>query len=133
MVRSAPDVPELIAEAASVVCMGGYNTMAEVMATDTPALVVPRNRRRQEQPRRARALAALGAVETQDAGEITAEGITRWWARSVTGRTSRSHIDLGGLGVVAHLAAQLLPAASAAPASAPVSVPALQEVSRHVG
>ena len=130
VVRSAPDVPELIAEAASVVCMGGYNTMAEVMATDTPALVVPRNRRRQEQPRRARALAALGAVETQDAGEITAEGITRWWARSVTGRTSRSHIDLGGLGVVAHLAAQLLPAASA---SAPVSVPALQEVSRHVG
>ena len=62
--------------------------------------------------------------------QVTAEQITDWWARSVTGRTSRSHIDLGGLGVVAHLAAQLLPAASA---SAPVSVPALQEVSRHVG
>ena len=92
--------------------------------------MVPRSRRRQEQPRRARALAALGAVETRDVGEVTAEQITDWWARSVTGRTSRSHIDLGGLGVVAHLAAQLLPAASA---SAPVSVPALQEVSRHVG
>src|SRR5699024_7836236 len=67
VVRSAPDVPELIAEAAAVVCMGGYNTMAEVMATDTPALVVPRSRRRQEQPRRALALAAVGAVETREA------------------------------------------------------------------
>src|SRR5699024_12712743 len=47
--RSAPDVPELIAEAASVVSLGGYNTLAEVMATTTPALVVPRTRRRQEQ------------------------------------------------------------------------------------
>ena len=123
VVRSAPDVPELIAEAASVVCMGGYNTMAEVMATDTPALVVPRSRRRQEQPRRARALAAIGAVETCDAETVTSADITDWWARSVTGRTDRSHIDLGGLGVIAHLAATLLPA----------SVPALPEVSRHVG
>ena len=123
VVRSAPDVPELIAEAASVVCMGGYNTMAEVMATATPALVVPRSRRRQEQPRRARALATLGAVETRDAEAVTAEDITDWWARSVTGRTDRSHIDLDGLALIAPLAAQLLSA----------SVPAVPEVSRHVG
>ena len=88
-----------------------------------PALVVPRHRRRQEQPRRARALASVGAVETCNPETLTAEDITAWWHRSVTGRTDRSHIDLGGLGVIAHLAAQLLPA----------SVPALPEVSRHVG
>ncbi|ATG50374.1 glycosyl transferase [Brachybacterium vulturis] len=121
--RSAPDVPELIAEAASVVCMGGYNTIAEVMATDTPALVVPRYRRRQEQPRRARALAAVGALETCDPETLTAADLTAWWNRSVTDRTDRSHIDLDGLGVVPRLAAELLPA----------SVPAHPEVSRHVG
>lgn len=155
VIRSAADVPELIAEAVSVVCMGGYNTMAEVMATSTPALVVPRHRRRQEQPRRARALASVGAVETCNPETLTAEDITAWWHRSVTGRTDRSHIDLGGLDIVAHLAKELLPAAasrSAASHSAtahsadahsaaahlaveplPVSVPAHPEVSRHVG
>ena len=123
VVRSAADVPELIAEAAAVVCMGGYNTMAEVMATDTPALVVPRSRRRQEQPRRALALAAVGAVETREAEAVTSAHIADWWSRAVTGRTDRSHIDLDGLGIVAQLAAGLLPAA----------VPTLPEVSRHVG
>ena len=123
VLRSAPDVPELIAEAASVVCMGGYNTLAEVMATTTPALVVPRTRRRQEQPRRAQALAAVGAVETREPHSLTAEDLTAWWDRSATTRTDRSGLDLGGLDVVPRLAAQLLPA----------SVPAHSEVSRHVG
>ena len=123
VLRSAPDVPELIAEAASVVCMGGYNTLAEVMATTTPALVVPRTRRRQEQPRRAQALAAVGAVETREPHSLTAEDLTAWWDRSATTRTDRSGLDLGGLDVVPRLAAQLLPA----------SVPAHPEVSRHVG
>ncbi|MCT1654571.1 glycosyltransferase family protein [Brachybacterium muris] len=108
VVHSAPDVPELIAEAVSVVCMGGYNTLAEVMATSTPALVVPRARRRQEQPRRAAALAALGAVETLDAADLTPQDITAWWERSVTTRTDRTGIDLDGLSVVPHLAARLL-------------------------
>ena len=123
VVRSAPDVPELIAEAAAVVCMGGYNTMAEVMATDTPALVVPRSRRRQEQPRRALALAAVGAVETREAAAVTGEQIARWWRRAVTGRTDRGHIDLDGLDAVPRLAARLLTTA----------VPAHPEVSHHVG
>ncbi|MGO1225886.1 glycosyltransferase family protein [Brachybacterium sp. AOP42-C2-15] len=133
VIRSAADVPELIAEAVSVVCMGGYNTMAEVMATDTPALVVPRHRRRQEQPRRAQALAAVGAVETCDPETLTSEDISAWWRRSVTGRTDRGHIDLGGLAIVAHLAAQLLPTPLLAAQLLPASVPAHPEVSRHVG
>ena len=123
VVRSAPDVPELIAEAASVLCMGGYNTLSEVMATDTPALVVPRNRRRQEQPRRARALAVIGAVDTLDADALTSEDITDWWGRSVSDRTDRSALNLDGLTVVAQLAAELL--------SAPAT--ALPEVIRHAG
>lgn len=123
VVHSASDVPELIAEAAAVVCMGGYNTIAEVMATDTPALVVPRSRRRQEQPRRAAALAALGAVETRDAATLTPEDVSAWWQTAVTGRIDRSGIDLDGLSVVPHLAARLLGSSSR---TAP-------EVTRHAG
>ena len=38
--------------------MGGANTVAELLATDVPALVVPRTRPRREQEVRARALEA---------------------------------------------------------------------------
>lgn len=109
--RSAHDVPELIAEAAAVVCMGGYNTLAEVMVTSTPALVVPRNRRRQEQPRRAQALAAAGAIDTVPADSLTAACITAWWQEAVTTRTSRDGIDLDGLAIVPQRAADLITAA----------------------
>ena len=117
VVRTAPDVPELIAEAAAVVCMGGYNTVTELLATDTPALVVPRSQRRQEQPRRARALAAVGALDTGDAVQLTADDVTAWWARAVTARTPRTGLDLDGLAVVPRLAAELLgrPAPAARP------------------
>lgn len=108
VVRSAPDVPELIAEAAAVVCMGGYNTIAELLDTDTPALVVPRSRRRQEQPRRAEALAAVGALETRRIEELAPADITAWWARAVTTRTERTGLDLDGLEQVPRLAAALL-------------------------
>ena len=114
--RSAPDVPELIAGAAAVVCMGGYNTVAELLVTDTPALVVPRSRRRQEQPRRALALAAVGALETRQITDIAADDITAWWRRAVTGRTVRDGLDLDGLAVVPPLAAALLRAAAPTPA-----------------
>ena len=121
VVHSASDVPELIAEASAVVCMGGYNTIAEVMATSTPALVVPRSRRRQEQPRRAAALAALGAVQTREAATLTPEDVTAWWESAITTRVDRSGIDLDGLSVVPHLAARLLA----------TSTRATPEVTRH--
>lgn len=150
VVRSAPDVPELIAEAAAVLCMGGYNTVTELLDTDTPALVVPRTRRRQEQPRRAEALAAVGALETRRLEDLAPADLTAWWARAVTGRTARTGLDLDGLAVVPRLAAALLtPAAPGAAAElardcaedpapgradepAPRPRPALTEVHRHV-
>lgn len=113
VVRSAADVPELIADAAAVVSMAGYNTLSELLVTSTPALVVPRNRRRQEQPRRAQALAALGAVTTLDITALTPERVTNWWSHAVTTRCDRTGIDLGGLAVVPCLAAVLLGNAAA--------------------
>jgi predicted glycosyltransferase len=124
VVRSAPDVPELIAGAAAVVSMGGYNTIAELLVTDTPALVVPRSRRRQEQPRRAEALAAVGALETRRIEDLDPSDITAWWARAVTTRAPRTGIDLDGLEVVPRLAAALLE-------RSPRSLPILPEVHSH--
>jgi predicted glycosyltransferase len=117
-------VPELIAGAAAVVSMGGYNTIAELLVTDTPALVVPRSRRRQEQPRRAEALAAVGALETRRIEDLDPSDITAWWARAVTTRAPRTGIDLDGLEVVPRLAAALLE-------RSPRSLPILPEVHSH--
>jgi predicted glycosyltransferase len=44
----------------ALVCMGGYNTMAEAVSRGTPTVCVPRTRPRVEQLIRARAFARLG-------------------------------------------------------------------------
>ena len=108
IVRTAPNVPELIAGAAAVVSMCGYNTATEIMASTTPALVVPRCRRRQEQALRAGALAAVGVVGRLDPATATPAQVSEWLAASVDGRTSREHLDLDGLRRVPRLAAGLL-------------------------
>lgn len=103
--RYAPHVPKLVRDAAAVVCMAGYNSLAEVMATATPALVVPRSTRRAEQPRRAAALAAVGAVDMLVAEELTPQALTLWFAQA-SGRCSlRDGVDLDGLTRIGSLAA----------------------------
>ena len=47
-----------------VVCMGGYNTLTEVVSRGRRAIVVPRTKPRQEQLIRARRLEKLGYVRT---------------------------------------------------------------------
>jgi len=90
------------------VCMGGYNSLAEVMATDTPALVIPRNTRRAEQPIRARALADAAVSDTIDINDLTPRRLGEWMAGAATRRVSREHVDLDGLHRVGHLACDLL-------------------------
>jgi len=102
------DLPSRIEDAAAVVCMGGYNTVAEVLATSTPALVVPRHHRRKEQSRRAEALAAARAVDTRRLDDLTTAEISQFFATSIGRRVDRSHIDRQGLSRVPELAAALL-------------------------
>jgi predicted glycosyltransferase len=52
----------LMARAAGVVAMGGYNTFCEILSFDKPALIVPRTAPRLEQFIRARRAAELGLV-----------------------------------------------------------------------
>lgn len=123
VIRSTADVPRLIEESSAVVCMSGYNTSAEVLATSTPALMVPRASRREEQPRRAGALAAVGAVETIPLGELDSADVTAWFADAVTRRVDRSAIDIDGLAHVPELAARLVAAAPVTERSAAAVAP----------
>lgn len=58
----APNLESLLAIAAGVVAMGGYNTFCEILSYDRPALIVPRTEPRLEQAIRAERAAALGLV-----------------------------------------------------------------------
>ena len=61
--RNRADFPELLAHAAVSVSQGGYNTVAELLSTNTPAVIVPFVASGQsEQTRRAQLLAARGRV-----------------------------------------------------------------------
>ena len=53
---------ELMARAAGVVCMGGYNTFCEVLSFDKRALIIPRTEPRMEQSIRAEQAQELGLV-----------------------------------------------------------------------
>ncbi len=52
----------LMARAAGIVAMGGYNTFCEILSFDKPALIVPRTRPRLEQFIRAQRASELGLV-----------------------------------------------------------------------
>ena len=55
-------IENLMARAAGVVAMGGYNTFCEILSFDKPALIVPRTAPRLEQYIRAHRAAELGLV-----------------------------------------------------------------------
>jgi predicted glycosyltransferase len=60
--RFVPNVSSLFPTANALVCMGGYNTLAEAVASGVPTVCVPRVRPRSEQLIRARALARFGLL-----------------------------------------------------------------------
>lgn len=106
--RAVGNLPALLTHAAATVCMGGYNSTAEVLATDTPALVVPRASRRAEQPRRAAALAAADAVDTVPMADVCPAVVGHWLTDAVTRRVDRAHLDLDGLAHIGPLAAEVV-------------------------
>lgn len=106
--RTWPGMSRHIDRASAVISMGGYNTVCEILSTSTPALMVPRERPRQEQLIRASALRRRGAVELLRSQDMDASALGRWTASAVDRRTSRAHIDLDGLRTVPTLAHELL-------------------------
>jgi predicted glycosyltransferase len=66
MITFDSQIEHLMARAAGVVAMGGYNTFCEILSFDRPSLILPRKNPRQEQLIRARNAAGLGLVNMLD-------------------------------------------------------------------
>lgn len=122
VVGSVPDALAEVAAAAAVISMGGYNSTAEILTTNTPALIVPRERPRQEQLIRARALAARGAVEVLRQRDLSARALSDWMSGAVGTVRLRHDLDLGGLHAVGGLAARAL-SETPRPVATPGGVP----------
>lgn len=76
--RARPDFIQLLRGAMLSISQGGYNTMMEVLATRTPAVVVPyAGGLETEQTLRARLLAERGALSLVDEKSISPETIAR--------------------------------------------------------
>jgi predicted glycosyltransferase len=58
-----PRLEELMSAADLVVCMGGYNTICEILTQHTPALIIPRETPRKEQLIRATRLKEQGLLD----------------------------------------------------------------------
>ena len=100
----------LMQGAARIICMGGYNTVCEVLTLGRPALIVPRVRPRTEQLIRARRLAAQGLVAMLHPDDLTPAALGRWLAGPPPARSNTASLtlDLGGLDRVCTLTAQAL-------------------------
>lgn len=106
-----PDLHRMIASAAAVVSMAGYNSVCEILSCSRPALLVPRTRPRLEQLIRAQRLTELGATDLMPLDRLASADLANWVAQAV-GRgpvTERTRIDLEGLGRLPAIAARLLP------------------------
>lgn len=104
VVRSG-DIPALLERADAVLTMGGYNSVCEALASDAPALVVPRVVPRREQEIRARSLQRVGAVDMLHPDDLTPQALTAWLrthAGSLDQAHARLHLNLDGLATVAH-------------------------------
>jgi predicted glycosyltransferase len=70
--RFRPHLDALIAHARAIVCMAGYNTVAEVMRARRPALLVPRTVPSTEQLLRASELARRGLQDVLHPDDLSA-------------------------------------------------------------
>ena len=66
-----PDIAGVLATADVTVCMGGYNTMCDVLSVATPTVVIPRVHPRAEQLIRARAFADREVVRLLHPDQLT--------------------------------------------------------------
>ena len=98
-----PEPTKLLQDAEFVVCMGGYNTVCEVISFDKPALVVPRVVPRLEQFIRAERLEYLGIIDMLHPHNLSADALSGWMASLPQRRrvSAREVIDMNGMQRVA--------------------------------
>ena len=108
IVKALDDMLTHISAADALVSMGGYNSICEILSTEVPALIVPRDHSRSEQKIRAASLAAAGYLEQHDLATLTPEALAAWITDRAGTRVDRRAAQLNGLSVVPGLAADLL-------------------------
>lgn len=99
LVSYCPHMSAAIASSDLVVCMGGYNTTAELLATAQKALVVPRVKPRQEQLIRAQRLKSLGILDYITPDELEPAFVAQRIAsmlQSPSGASARHSIPIDG-------------------------------------
>jgi len=94
-----PEPTEFLQDAEFVVCMGGYNTVCEVISFDRPALLVPRVVPRREQFIRAERLENLGIVDLLHPHNLSADSLSEWIDGLPRRRqtSARKLIDMDGM------------------------------------
>jgi UDP-glucuronate 4-epimerase len=123
VLRVVDDIPSYLVAADAVVCMGGYNTVCELLALAVPAVIVPRIQPRQEQRMRAELLRERGLLRWLDPRELSssvlAKNIESIAAMSRTELAARiGRIQHRGIHTSARHLAALLPARESAEAPA---------------
>ena len=116
VIDSLPEPGILLDRAESVIAMGGYNTVCEVLSYRKRALIVPRVHPRLEQMIRAERLHDRGLVDLLRPEELSAPALTKWLSAG-SGRPERPRrpVDLGGLERIPSLLAELLAVPRARP------------------
>lgn len=93
------DAPDHLAAADVAVCMGGYNTMCEVVALAVPAVVVPRVQPRREQLMRCQRFAERGLVSYLAPDQLRPYDL----AIAISTASERARTDMGErFGEIAH-------------------------------
>jgi predicted glycosyltransferase len=114
-----PEPTRLMDRADRIICMGGYNTISEILSLEKKALVVPRVSPRREQMIRAERLARLGLLDMVHPGEVRADAISGWLAGEAHPRRRASEvIDFDGLRRIPSLLNSMLHDGCAATAQA---------------
>lgn len=107
--RSVPDLRSLLASASASVSQCGYNTALDLLDAKVPALVVPfAEGREDEQLRRARRLARLGAVRMLDPAEMDGPGLVAALAGLRRFRPRTVALDTGGATATVAILAELV-------------------------
>ena len=111
--RSRPDLPAVLGRAALAIAQAGYNTVAELLAAGTPAVVVPfEGGAETEQRIRAERLAARGLLQMVPERDLTADRLGAAMRAAVAGgRRSNPGIRLDGAARTAALVGELAGAA----------------------
>jgi predicted glycosyltransferase len=106
--RTVPDLFTELASASVSVSQCGYNTALDIVQANVPALVVPFVAPGEdEQGRRAKRLAQLGAVNVHDPAVLTPESLALEVRGLLGSRPQRPSLDLDGAAVSARIVSDL--------------------------